>query len=281
MLFGRPLIGTAAELESVVEKNRVSRIIVAIEDRRGTLPTAALVRLRVRGIGVEDSHSAIAGLTGRVWLNTVQPSWFVFSDGFHRSPVTTLIKRTLDICFGVVGFTLSLPIMLAVALAVKLDSRGPALYRQVRVGWKGREFEILKFRSMRTDAEEKNGAQWAAVNDPRVTRAGKYLRKFRLDELPQFLNVIRGDMSFVGPRPERPGFVSNLREEIPYYDERHSVRPGLTGWAQVEYHYGASVDDAYRKLEYDLFYLKNMSVLFDWAIMFQTIRIVLAGRQGR
>jgi sugar transferase (PEP-CTERM system associated) len=280
MVFGHPLVGAVAELESLVEKHRVSRIIVAIEDRRGTLPTAALVRLRVRGIGVEDSHTAIAGLTGRVWLNTVRPSWFVFSDGFRRSRRTVLVKRTLDICFGVLGFLLSLPIMLAVALAVKLDSSGPALYRQVRVGWKGREFEILKFRSMRVDAEGKNGAQWAVVNDPRITRIGKYLRKFRLDELPQFVNVIRGDMSFVGPRPERPGFVADLREEIPYYDERHSVRPGLTGWAQVEYHYGASVDDAYRKLEYDLFYLKNMSLLFDCAIVFQTVRIVINGKQG-
>jgi sugar transferase (PEP-CTERM system associated) len=280
MLFGHPLIGAADELESLVEKHRVSRIIVAIEDRRGTLPTAALVRLRVRGIGVEDSHSTIAGLTGRVWLNTVRPSWFVFSDGFRRSRRTALFKRTGDICFGVLGFILSLPIMLAVALAVKLDSKGPALYRQVRVGWKGREFEILKFRSMRVDAEVKSGAQWAVVNDPRITRIGKYLRKFRLDELPQFVNVIRGDMSFVGPRPERPGFVADLREEIPYYDARHSVRPGLTGWAQVEYHYGASVDDAYRKLEYDLFYLKNMSLLFDCAIVFQTVRIVINARQG-
>lgn len=171
--------------------------------------------------------------------------------------------------------------MLMVALAVRLDSRGPVLYRQLRVGWKGDTFEILKFRSMRMDAETLKGAQWATVNDPRVTRIGKFLRKFRLDELPQFINVIRGDMSFVGPRPERPSFVAALRDEIPYYDERHSVRPGLTGWAQVQYPYGASVDDAYRKLEYDLFYLKNMSLFFDCAIIFQTIRIVLAGEHGR
>ena len=171
--------------------------------------------------------------------------------------------------------------MLGVALAVRLDSRGPVLYRQLRVGWKGDTFEILKFRSMHVDAEIQNGAQWATVNDPRVTRIGRFLRKFRLDELPQFINVVRGDMSFVGPRPERPPFVAALREEIPYYDERHSVRPGLTGWAQVQYPYGASVNDAYRKLEYDLFYLKNMSLLFDCAIIFQTIRIVLAGDHGR
>ena len=280
VLFGRPLLGTAADLEAVVEQKRVSRIVIAMEDRRGTLPTATLVRLRVRGIGIEDAHSAIAALTGRVWLSMVRPSWFVFSEGFRRSTLTVFVKRTLDICFGVVGFVLSIPIMLGVALAIKLDSEGPVLYRQVRVGWKNRNFEILKFRSMSVDAE-KGVAKWAAVDDPRVTRVGRILRKFRLDELPQFVNVIRGDMSFVGPRPERPSFVKALGEEIPYYDERHSVRPGLTGWAQVQYRYGASVEDAYRKLEYDLFYLKNMSLLFDCAIIFQTARIVLAGAHGR
>jgi sugar transferase (PEP-CTERM system associated) len=280
-LPGLPLIGNSAELEALALKNRIARIIVALEDRRGILPTAVLVKLRVRGVVVEDAHSVISSLTGRVWLSTVRPSWFVFSDGFRRSPVTVLLKRMIDICCGVLGFFLSLPIMLAVVLAVRIDSPGPVFYRQLRVGWKGDLFEILKFRSMRVDAESRGGAQWASVDDPRVTRIGRYLRKFRLDELPQFVNVIRGDMSFVGPRPERPAFVAALREEIPYYDERHSVRPGLTGWAQVQYPYGASVDDAYRKLEYDLFYLKNMSGLFDCAIIFQTIRIVLAGHHGR
>lgn len=276
-----PVIGLASELERVAVENGVSRIVVALEDRRGVLPTAALVKLRVRGVFIEDAHSAIAGLTGRVWLNTVRPSWFVFSDGFHRSRLTTLLKRTLDICFGILGFVLSFPIMLAVALAIKLDSRGPLLYRQERVGWRSKSFDVLKFRSMQVDAEAKSGAMWAAVDDPRVTRVGKYLRRFRLDELPQFVNVIRGHMSFVGPRPERPVFVNDLRQAIPYYDERHSVRPGLTGWAQVQYPYGASVEDAYRKLEYDLFYLQNMSVFFDCAIIFQTIRIVLGGKNGR
>jgi len=280
-LFGRPVVGPAEQLETVAAEKRVSRIVVAMEDRRGLLPTASLVRLRVQGVIVEDAHSIISALTGRVWLSTVRPSWFVFSDGFRRSRLTTLLKRALDICFGVLGFVLSLPVMAAVVLAVKLDSRGPVLYRQERVGARGRSFQVLKFRSMRVDAEKNGGAQWASVNDPRVTRIGKYLRKFRFDELPQFVNVIRGDMSFVGPRPERPVFVSELRKEIPYYDERHSVRPGLTGWAQVQYPYGASVEDAYRKLEYDLFYLKNMSVFFDCAIIFQTVRTVLMGRLGR
>jgi sugar transferase (PEP-CTERM system associated) len=280
-LFGHPILGTASELDTLVLKNHVSRIVVAMEDRRGVLPTASLVRVRVQGVVVEDAHSAIAALTGRVWLSTVRPSWFVFSDGFRRSNVTSLLKRALDLFFGISGFVLSLPIMLGVAIAVKLDSRGPVLYRQERVGWKSRSFEVLKFRSMRQDAETDGRAQWSTLGDSRVTRLGKYLRKFRLDELPQFWNVIRGDMSFVGPRPERPVFVAELRKQIPYYVERHSVRPGLTGWAQVQYPYGSSVEDAYRKLEYDLFYLKNMSVLFDCAIIFRTIRTVLTGKFGR
>lgn len=280
-LFGRPILGSSTELESLADRCRVSRVVVAMEDRRGALPTASLVRLRVQGIMIEDAHSAIAALTGRVWLSTIRPSWFVFSDGFHRSRLTTLIKRTLDICFGVLGFVFSFPIMIAVAIAVKIESPGPILFRQERVGWKSKSFEVLKFRSMRVDAEARSGAQWATVNDPRVTRIGKYLRKFRLDELPQFWNVIRGEMSFVGPRPERPVFVDELRKHIPYYDERHSVRPGLTGWAQVQYPYGASVEDAYRKLEFDLFYLKNMSPFFDCAITLQTVRTVLMGSHGR
>jgi sugar transferase (PEP-CTERM system associated) len=276
-----PLLGRIADVRDIAESARVSRIIVALEDRRGVQPTAALVRLRVQGVLVEDAHSVIAALTGRVWLNTVRPSWFVFSDGFHRSGTTVLLKRVLDVSCATAGFVISAPIMVAVALAVKLDSPGPCLYRQLRVGWKGKHFEVLKFRSMRIDAENGSGARWASINDPRVTRVGRFLRKYRLDELPQFINVLRGDMSFVGPRPERPFFVEQLREKIPYYDERHSVRPGLTGWAQVQYSYGSTVEEACRKLEYDLFYLKNMSFVFDCVIVFQTIRIVLGGRNGR
>jgi exopolysaccharide biosynthesis polyprenyl glycosylphosphotransferase len=205
----------------------------------------------------------------------------VFSDGFQRSTLTSIIKRALDLACSIVGLVLSSPAMLLIGIAIRLDSKGPAIYRQTRVGLRGRPFEVLKFRSMRTDAEAENGAQWAQDEDPRVTRVGRFLRRYRLDELPQFVNVIRGEMSFVGPRPERPVFVEQLRQKISYYDERHSVRPGLTGWAQVSYHYGASFEDTARKLEYDLFYLKNMSVLFDCAIILKTIRIVLTGFGGR
>jgi exopolysaccharide biosynthesis polyprenyl glycosylphosphotransferase len=223
----------------------------------------------------------MAALSGRIWLESIHPSWFIFSEGFRRSRLTLTIKRALDLAFSLIGLVISLPVMALVAIAVKLDSPGPVIFRQQRVGLGGKGFEVLKFRSMRVDAEEANGAQWASKNDPRATRVGAFLRKFRLDELPQFVNVIRGEMSFVGPRPERPVFVEQLRKEISYYDERHSVRPGLTGWAQVQYPYGATVQDAYRKLEYDLFYLKNMSIFFDCAIILETIRTVFTGRGAR
>jgi sugar transferase (PEP-CTERM system associated) len=280
-IFGYPVLGAASETEAIANARSVSRIVVALEDRRGTLPTRDLVSLRVHGVRVEDATSALSALTGRVPLRSVKPSWFVFSDGFRRSRWNDVLKRSLDLAAGIAGLILSLPLMALVAIVVRLDSKGPALYRQQRVGLRGRCFDVLKFRSMRTDAETGTGARWAVENDPRVTRVGRFLRKYRLDELPQFWNVIRGEMSFVGPRPERPVFVEDLRKAIPYYDERHSIRPGLTGWAQVQYSYGSSVEDAAMKLEYDLFYLQNTSITFDLAIIFRTIRIVIGGHGGR
>ncbi len=280
-VFGHPILGSASRLPEIVREHSISRIIVAMEDRRGALPTRDLVRLRVQGIDVEEAESALASLTGRVWLGSVRPSWFVFSGGFRRSWITIVLKRAIDLASGILGLALSAPVMVLVAIAVCLDSKGPIFYRQVRVGFGDRLFEILKFRSMCAAAEADSGAQWSQESDPRVTRVGRILRKYRLDELPQFINVIRGDMSLVGPRPERPVFVEQLREKILFYDERHSVRPGLTGWAQVEYKYGSSLDDAYRKLEYDIFYLKNMSLFFDAAILIRTVRIVLFGHGGR
>jgi sugar transferase (PEP-CTERM system associated) len=280
-LFGIPVLGDTVEIEKIVSQMGISRIIVALEDRRGTLPTRSLVTLRVQGVQVDDAATALASLTGRISLSVVRPSWFVFSDGFHRSKWADFLKRSLDLAAAIVGFLVSLPIMALVALAVRLESSGPVIYRQTRVGRMGKPFEVLKFRSMRSDAEKDRGAQWAQQDDPRVTRIGRFIRKYRLDELPQFINVIRGDMSFVGPRPERPHFVEQLRQVIPYYDERHSVRPGLTGWAQVQYSYGSSVEDAFNKLEYDLFYLKNLSPVFDLAIIFKTIQIVVRGSGSR
>jgi sugar transferase (PEP-CTERM system associated) len=280
-IFGFPVLGPASEMEAIAKERAVSRIIVAMEDRRGALPTRELVTLRVQGVRVEDAASALSGLTGRVSLRAVKPSWFVFSDGFHRSKWIDLLKRVTDLAAGIIGLAAAMPIMIVVALVVRLESKGPIIFRQTRVGGMGKCFEVLKFRSMSDDAEKANGAQWASENDPRVTRIGRFLRKYRLDELPQFVNVIRGEMSFVGPRPERPEFVRELRKTIPYYDERHSVRPGLTGWAQVQYAYGSSIEDAFNKLEYDLFYLQNMSLTFDLAIIFRTIRIVIGGHGGR
>ncbi len=279
-LLGHPVLGGMDRLESVVRQHQVSRIVVAMEDRRGALPIAELVRMRVEGISVEDAHSTVSALSGHIWLNMVRPSWFIFSDGFRRSRMTLVLKRAIDLAFGLLGLVLSSPVMLLVALVVRLDSKGPVIFSQTRVGLRGRHFNVIKFRSMRMDAE-KAGAQWATKDDPRVTRVGRHLRKYRLDELPQFINVIRGDMSFVGPRPERPVFVDRLRELVSYYDERHSVRPGLTGWAQVQFPYGASTEDAFRKLEYDLFYLKNMSVFFDAVVVLKTMRILVAGRGAR
>lgn len=280
-LCGHPVLGCASGLESVVERHRISRVVVALEEHRGVLPMQSLLRLRVSGVEVEDSHSTMAALTGRVPLQTLRSSWFIFSDGFHRTGWTEVVKRALDLSLGLLGLVLSAPIMALAAIAIKWDSEGPVLYRQTRVGRRGKPFDVLKFRTMGADAETNGIPQWAEEDDPRVTRLGRFLRKYRVDELPQFVNVIRGQMSFVGPRPERPVFVEELRQIIPYYDERHTVRPGITGWAQVRYGYGGSTEEAMRKLEYDLFYLKNMSVWFDAAIVFETVKIVMFGRGGR
>jgi sugar transferase (PEP-CTERM system associated) len=276
-LLRHPILGDQGDLRAIARDHGIAKIIVALEDLRGALPTRDLVRLKVQGIEIEDAHSALAALTGRVWLRTVRPSWFVFSTGFQRSKTTLLIKRVIDLAFGLLGVGLVSPIIALIAIAVRLDSEGPVLYRQTRVGLAGKVFSLIKFRSMRLDAESGDEARWAVEHDPRITRVGRFLRQYRLDELPQFLNVIRGEMSFVGPRPERPVFVEQLREQIPFYDERHTVRPGVTGWAQVEYKYGSSVEDAFHKLEYDLFYLKNLSIVFDLAIIFRTVRVVLFG----
>lgn len=279
-LFGWPILGKVDQLEQIVESQPVGRIIVALHDLRGALPVRELLRLRTRGIRVEEAYSTLSALTGRIALENVRPSWLIFSGGFRRTPFTIFLKRVLDLSSSIVGGVLSVPVVALAAVAVRLDDGGPVFYRQRRVGLNGALFVLTKLRTMRVDAEA-DGAQWADHNDPRVTRVGRYLRRYRIDELPQFLNVIRGEMSFVGPRPERPEFVELLRRKIPYYDERQTVRPGITGWAQVNYPYGATVEDAFRKLEYDLFYLKHMSAVFDFAIVFETVRIVLFGRGAR
>ena len=271
-------LGDASGIEDLVRQHSVETVLVSDNVFLGNLPLNSLLKLRTRGVRVEDANAALAGFTGKISIETVQSPWFVFSTGFSRSGYAMAFKRLTDLLLSAIGLIVTLPVMLVVAVVVRLSSPGPALFRQNRVGLNGNVFEVLKFRTMREDAEVDGVARWAQEDDPRITPVGRFLRVYRLDELPQFINVIRGQMSFIGPRPERPEFVRQILQVEPLYDERHTLRPGLTGWAQVCYPYGSNLEDAIRKLEYDLFYLKNVSFLFDMAIIFQTVKIVLWGR---
>ncbi|SMC26409.1 sugar transferase, PEP-CTERM system associated/exopolysaccharide biosynthesis polyprenyl glycosylphosphotransferase [Desulfacinum hydrothermale DSM 13146] len=259
----------------------IRRIVVALDERRGNFPVRALLRCKMMGISVLDGVSFFEALSGRIPVEKANPSWLIFSEGFRRHRLLTVGKRCLDIAFALIGLVLSAPIMLVVACAVKFTSEGPVFFRQERVGQYERPIVVVKFRTMVKDAEKQTGAVWASDSDPRVTPVGRVLRKLRLDELPQFWNVLKGDMSFVGPRPERPVFVARLKEQIPFYGERHVVKPGITGWAQVNYGYGASEEDALRKLEYDLFYIKHMSLFLDLYVILKTVQIVLFGKGAR
>ncbi|HKG22656.1 MAG TPA: TIGR03013 family XrtA/PEP-CTERM system glycosyltransferase [Blastocatellia bacterium] len=275
------VIGLTSDLEELVRLHKVDRIIVAINDRRGKLPLGLLLKIRLRDeVAVEESASFYERLTGKISLEMLRPSWVIFSGSLRKTRFYKHWRRMLDALLSLVGLTLSFPIMILTAIAIKLDSPGPVFYSQERMGIHNRTFKIVKFRSMRTDAEA-NGPVWAEESDPRVTRVGRIIRKLRIDELPQFLNVVRGDMTFIGPRPERPVFVQQLERDIPYYSQRHLVKPGLTGWAQIRYPYGASIEDAIEKLQYDLYYIKNQSMALDALIIFETIRIVLFGRGAR
>ena len=251
-----------------------TEIVLATDDRRG-MPVHQLLECKLAGIRITDYVSFCERETGAVDLSALQPSWFIFGDGFHSGIASELVKRSFDVIVSVVFLTVVLPVILLTMIAIKLESRGPVLYRQPRVGLLGREFVLLKFRSMQVDAEQNGAPQWAQRNDARVTRVGALIRKVRIDELPQLVNVIRGEMSFVGPRPERPFFVNQLAQQLQFYCARHSVRPGITGWAQVNYPYGASVEDARQKLSYDLYYLKNRGVFLDLVILIQTVRVIL------
>ncbi len=275
------VVGGYGDIGSISETKGIDLIIVALADRRAKLPMYALLDCKLKGIQVEEGETFNERTHGNIPLNQLKPSWMVFSDGFKSLRSRKLIKRGLDLFFAAVLFALSLPVMLLAAIVIKLDSRGPVIFKQVRVGENGREFNIYKFRSMRQDAEAKSGPVWAGAQDNRVTKVGKFMRKTRIDELPQLVNVLKGDMSFVGPRPERPFFVAKLKEEIPYYSIRTVVKPGLTGWAQVRYPYGATVEDAVEKLQYDIYYIKNMSPLLDMMIFFSTIKVVLTGQGAR
>ena len=268
----------ATHLIDLARENGVHRVIVAMPDRRGTLPVEELLDLRLAGVKVEEATSWLEKISGRIEVEHLHPSWLIFADGFRVSSFFGLVRRVLNFSLALIGLVLALPLLPFIVLAVKLDSQGPVLYRQKRVGRGGATFYCYKFRTMRQDAEADTGATWAADDDPRITRVGKVLRVSRLDEIPQLWCVLKGDMHFVGPRPERPEFVEWLSKEIPYYGVRHVVRPGITGWAQVQYKYGNTLEDAREKLQYDLFYIKNASVGLDFLILFQTIKIVLLGR---
>lgn len=268
----------ASHLMGLTRGRGVHRVIVAMHDRRGNLPVEELLDLRLGGVKVEEATTWLERISGKIEVEHLYPSWMIFTEGFHSSRFFRLLRRALNFSVAFIGTVLSLPLLPFIVLVVKLDSPGPALYRQKRVGRRGRNFYCYKFRTMRVDAEADTGATWALDDDPRITRVGKFLRSSRLDEIPQLWCVLKGDMHFVGPRPERPEFVEWLSKEIPYYGVRHVVRPGITGWAQVQYKYGNTLDDAREKLQYDLFYLKNASIGLDILIMFQTIKIVLLGR---
>ncbi len=268
----------AAHLMETATAYSVHRVIVAMPDRRGTFPMHELLQLRLNGVRVEESASWLEKMSGRIEVEQLYPSWLIFADGFRFSSSFNLIRRMLSTLVAMVLLIVVLPILPFVILAIKLDSEGPILYRQRRVGRAGHIFNCYKFRTMRQDAEADTGPTWADDDDPRITRIGKFLRTSRLDEIPQLWCVFKGDMAFVGPRPERPEFVEWLSREIPYYGVRHAVRPGITGWAQVRYKYGNTIEDAKEKLQYDLFYIKNASPGLDLLIMFHTIKIVLLGR---
>jgi len=272
------LLGKVRDLDVLVEETRPDIVVVAQVDRRGCFPTKALLECRLRGIRVEDWPTFYEKATGKILVTAVRPSWLIFSDGFVKTPRTEIIKRLFDIIVSLAGLALSLPAMILIAIAVQLESAGPVLYRQPRLGRNGCVFILNKFRSMRQDAEKETGPVWTQTRDPRITRVGAFLRRTRLDELPQLLNVLVGHMSFIGPRPERPEFVEELQKKIPYYMERLAVKPGITGWAQVSYTYGASVEDTVEKLQYDLYYIKNLSLFLDLLILLNTVQVVLFAR---
>ena len=268
----------ATHLQSVMRERGVHRVLVAMPDRRGTLPVWDLLELRQAGVKIEEATNWLEKIYGKIEVEDLNPSWLIFAEGFQFDPVFRRVRRALSFTAAFLGLVLSFPLFIFAWIAVKVFSPGPAFYKQKRVGRGGKVFDCYKFRTMRLDAEADTGATWATDDDPRITRVGKFLRLSRLDEIPQLWCVLKGDMHFVGPRPERPEFVAWLSKEIPYYSVRHMVRPGITGWAQVKYKYGNTLEDAREKLQYDLFYLKNASLTLDLWIMFQTVKIVLLGR---
>jgi sugar transferase (PEP-CTERM system associated) len=266
-------------LTDIVMEQQVDEIVVALAERRGgSMPLRELLDCKLRGVRVVDMATHFEKTLGQIRLDSVSAGWLIFGDGFSQGWVRTVVKRLFDIIFASMLIILASPIMLLAAVAILLESGGPILYLQERVGLNGRLFSVIKFRSMRTDAEGDGQPRWATAQDDRVTRAGRVLRKLRIDELPQLFSVLNGDMSLVGPRPERPYFVDKLTQELPYFSVRQSVKPGVTGWAQVRYHYGASVEDSAEKLQYDLYYVKNHTLFLDLVILFETVGVVLTAK---
>jgi sugar transferase (PEP-CTERM system associated) len=276
----QPVVGNLAELPALVDRYKVGMIVVCLEDRRATLPMDLLLDLKVAGIEVIDGHRVFEKVTGRLSIDSLRPSTLIFSAGFKRRVVTMLMRRILDVVFASLCLLVTAPLFLIVAVLIKLDSPGPVFYRQSRVGLNSRPFMMIKFRSMARDAET-SGPRWAEENDRRVSRVGWWLRQSRIDEIPQCINVLKGEMSVVGPRPERPIFVEEFRKQIPYYDIRHTVKPGITGWAQVMFGYGSTKESTHLKLQYDLYYIKNQSFWLDVKTLIKTFRVVATGDGAR
>ena len=276
------VLSAEGPLVSMVNKYCVSEVIVAVGDRRnGGFPIQELLECKLNGIKVSDAAKFYERERGQIRVDSVYPSWLVFGEGFEQGLLRTSVKRVFDLAASTILLVATFPIMLVTALCILVEDGVPILFRQERVGKGGGTFMVLKFRSMRNDAEKEGKPQWATANDPRTTRVGRIIRKLRIDELPQIFNVLKGEMSFVGPRPERPYFVDQLSAKIPYYNTRHSIKPGITGWAQVRYQYGASVEDAVEKWQYDLYYVKNNSLFLDIVILIDTVQVVLLGKGGR
>ena len=274
-VFNPGIIGTVDDIPRIVSENAIDKVVVSLADARGKLPMWRLLEMRTAGVTFEHLASVYEEYTGKIAIENLRPSWLIFRSGFNMSPWREAVKRAMDVVAAVVGLVVSAPVVLLLAGLIRLTSKGPALYSQRRVGLQGRTFTVHKLRSMTIDAEAATGPVWSGPNDARVTPLGSFMRRMRLDELPQLWNVLRGSMSLVGPRPERPEFVEQLAQEIPFYGQRNVVKPGITGWAQVRYTYGASVEDAMEKLQYDLYYIKNFSISLDLLIIFETIKTVL------
>ena len=276
------VVGAIDDIPSLVSRLNVDRVVVSLSDARGKLPMNRLLDIRFsNGVTFDHLASVYEEYTGKIAVENLRPSWLIFSEGFRKTRLLMAAKRALDIVFAVIGLLIGLPIMVVVGAIVKCTSRGPMFYHQTRVGLHGHEFTVHKFRTMREDAEQATGPVWSTANDSRVTAVGGFLRRTRLDEMPQLWNVLKGEMSFVGPRPERPGFVRELTEKIPFYGQRHVLKPGVTGWAQIRYTYGASVEDAVEKLQYDLYYIKNLSIALDFVILLETLKTVIMRRGAR